>query len=89
SGLENGCSLYFYSVHATMENAQKQLMHMLSQKEPNLEPCHLVSPSGYRTEYDAIRLMRRLAKEYEPLLPTVWFRKLRARLPHKAEQKDA
>ena len=93
SGLENGCSLYFYSVHATMENAQKQLMHALSQKEPNLEPFQMVSPSGYRTEYDAIRLMRRLAKAYEPLLPTVWFRslveKLRARLPHKAGQKDA
>ena len=72
AGLSNGCSLYFYSAHATIENAQKQLMHMLQQKESELKPVELRSPKGFRTEYDAIRLMRRLSREYAPLMLTAW-----------------
>ena len=68
AGLENGYSLYFYSSHATQENAQKQLMHLLARTNPNLEVYEMQSEKGYRTEYDAIRLMRRIGNAYEPLL---------------------
>ena len=69
AGLENGSSLYFYSAYATMEQAQKQLMHLLRQTEPDLEPHEIFSESGFRSEYDAIRLMRRLLRAYEPVWP--------------------
>ena len=72
AGLSEGCSLYLYSAHATVEDAQKQLMHMLQQQEPALESVELRSPKGFRTEYDAIRLMRRLTREYAPFVLTAW-----------------
>lgn len=75
AGLENGRSLYFYAASATQEHAQKQLMHMLNQKEPGLEPHILVSRKGYRSENDAIRLMKKLRREYEPFILSYWLRK--------------
>ena len=75
AGLENGRSLYFYAASATQEHAQKQLMHMLNQKEPGLEPHILVSRKGYRSENDAIRLMRKLRREYEPFILSYWLHK--------------
>ena len=79
AGLSEGCSLYFYSAHATIENAQSQLMHLLQQKEPELESVELRSSKGFRTEYDAIRLMRRLTREYAPFLLTAWIANRKAK----------
>ena len=75
AGLKDGSSLYFYSVHATMKNAQNQLMHLLRQSDSALEAYEMYSDRGYRTEYDAIRLMRRLGRRYEPLLIRYWIGK--------------
>ena len=72
AGLENGYSLYFYAASANMEHAEKQLMHLLGQKESDLEQHVLLSDQEYRSERDAIRLMRRLRREYEPFLPVYW-----------------
>ena len=48
---------------------------MLNQKEPGLEPHILVSRKGYRSENDAIRLMRKLRREYEPFILSYWLHK--------------
>ena len=75
AGLENGSSLYFYAASANMEHVQKQLMHLIGQQESGLEAHEMLSDKGYRSESDAIRLMRRLRREYEPFLPVYWFHK--------------
>lgn len=88
AGLEDGYSLYLYSSQATMEQAKNKLMHMLRQKEPGLEEREILSGSGYRTENDAIRLTRRIAAEYEPLLPVWWLKNLGKRRAHAKKPKD-
>ena len=79
-GLENGCSLYFYAEHADTEHARAHLMQLLRQKDPALEMCVLDADRPYRSETDAVRLLRRADREYEPLLVTeLWRRKSAAR----------
>ena len=68
TGLEEGCSLYFYAEHADMEHAREHLMHLLRQKNPELESCEISGEREYHTEMDAVRLLRKVDKEYEPLL---------------------
>ena len=74
SGLEDGCSLYFYAEHADMQHAQQHLLHLLQQENPSLEP-HTVIPEGvYQPEQDAIHLLRRLKNTYEPYAVAEWIR---------------
>ena len=75
AGLEDGYSLYIYSALATMEQAENRLMHLLRQTEPELEKQEILSDGGYRTEYGAVLLTRRIAMEYEPLLPLWWLKR--------------
>ena len=66
-GMENGYSLYFYAVYADVEHAQAHLMQLLRQKEPELEMHNLFSQKTYRSEYDAVKLLKTLSREYEPI----------------------
>ena len=88
AGLSDGYSLYVYSAHATMEHAEEKLMHLLRSTEPYLVMQEMTSESGYRTEYDAVRLTRKLAREYEPLLPVWWYRKIRTRIADRKAAKE-
>ena len=76
-GIENGYSLYFYAVHADVPHAQTHLMQLLRQKEPALEKHNLFSQNPYRSEYDAVKLLKTLSREYEPTVFKVLFRSLR------------
>ncbi len=74
SGLDDGCSLYFYAEHADMAHAQQHLMCLLRKENPRLEVRDMVAEKPYQTDQDAIRLLRKLTHEYEPLALTVWLR---------------
>ena len=45
-------------------------MQLLRQEYPALEACDMTAKSGS----DPIRLLRRVAREYEPLLITQWLK---------------
>ena len=79
AGLEEGCSLYFYAEHADMEHACTHLMHLLRQKDPELEACDISGDRAYRTESDAVRLLRKVDAAYEPLFLSALLRKKAAR----------
>lgn len=64
---EEGRTLCFYAANADMPHAEARLMHLLRQTEPDLVPVDL-SAEKDGTEYDAIRLMRRIGRAYEPTL---------------------
>lgn len=66
AGTENGFGLYFYAVHADVAHARTHLMQLLRRENPALEMRFLCSPESYRSERDAVRLLRRLYREYEP-----------------------
>ena len=74
AGLEDGCSLYFYAAHADMRHAQEHLMNLLRRENPRLEARDVINDQAYRTEQDAIRLLRRVKNEYEPDVITAWLR---------------
>ena len=76
-GLEDGCSLYFYAMHADMRHAQVHLMRLLLQKNPGLEKCDLIADQPCLTPQDTIRVLRKLTDEYAPFILTVWLRKHR------------
>ena len=59
--------LYFYAEDATPENAQAGLMERLREKEPDLRPVEVFSPVPYRTEADAMHVLYRIGRLYEPL----------------------
>ena len=59
--------LYFYSEEAAPEKAEERVMALLREKEPELKPVELFSPTPYRTELDAMRLLHRIGNAYEPL----------------------
>ena len=67
AGLERGSGLYFYAREANVEQAEKKLMAILREKEPGLKAREVFNPKGYRSEHDAVRLMRMLSREYEPV----------------------
>ena len=72
AGLTDGCSLYFYAIHADVEHAKEHLMKLLQQKNPELERQDMVEGRTYRTEQDAIRLLRSVKNAYEPDVVTAW-----------------
>ena len=75
AGIENGYSLYFYAIHADLRHAQAHLMTMLKQQDPTLEMHDMISQNAYRSEHDAVRLLRRLSREYEPNFIKAWLMK--------------
>lgn len=68
AGLEDGCALYFYAIHADMAHARAHLMHLLEKERPGLVMRDVASERAYLTERDAIRLLARIKDEYEPPL---------------------
>ena len=75
AGLKDSFGLYFYAAHADMQHAKEHLMQLLRQNDSSLIACEIRSGNGCRSEYDAIRLMRRLCRAYEPVWPTNLFQK--------------
>ncbi len=71
AGVPGVYGLYIYAHTATMEQAQKRLMNLLHQLEPQLIAEPVLLPGGYRTENDAIQVLNTLLRRYEPvaLLP--------------------
>ena len=59
--------LYIYAHTATMEQAEKRLMQMLREKEPDLEMVDMRLRGGYQTERDAMVLLTRLGNQYAPV----------------------
>ena len=59
--------LYFYAEDATPENARAGLMERLREKEPELREVEVFSPVPYRTEADAMHVLYRIGRLYEPL----------------------
>ena len=78
AGIEDGYSLHFYSAHADMQHAQKHLMQMLRQREPGLEMRDMVSPNPGWSEHDAVQLLKKLTREYEPNIIRAWRMKKQA-----------
>ena len=75
AGIENGYSLYVYAAHADVPHAQTHLMQMLRKKEPALEMHDIAAPNAYRSEHDAVQLLKKLSREYEPSILNAWLRK--------------
>ena len=82
AGTDGGYSLYFYAIHADVRHAEMHLMQLLREKEPALEKHEMASPDGYRSERDAIRLLRELSRAYKPTVFQVW------RMKHFSEPSD-
>ena len=76
AGLDEGCSLYFYAIHADMLHAREHLMHLLRQENPDLEMHEIIEERAYLTEHDAIRLLKRLKNAYEPTVLSTWLKGL-------------
>ena len=67
AGSKNSSALYIYSADATVEKTGKRLMEMLRADEPGLIPEEIRSRTGYRSELDALRLLHRIERLYEPV----------------------
>ena len=89
AGLDDGVSLYFYAVHADVPHAQAHLMQLLRQKEPDCEMRNMITDRNYRTERDAIRLLREVTGEFAPTVFTVWLRNLREKHADRRRKKEA
>ncbi len=74
AGLEEGCSLYFYALHADMQHARAHLMRLMQQENPDLEMHEIIEERAYLTEHDAIRLLKRLKNAYEPTVLSTWIK---------------
>ena len=72
AGIKNGCSLYFYAAHADTLHAQAHLIQLLRQKEPELQMVDMTAEHPYRSERDAMRLLRKMSREYEPNILEAW-----------------
>ena len=59
--------LYIYSSKATVKHAENVVMWMLREENPALLPMEVFAQGPYRSEQDAIRLLHRIANEYEPI----------------------
>ena len=59
--------LYIYAHTATMEQAEKRLMQMLREEEPELRPVEIRLKTPYISERDAMQVLYMLGNEYEPV----------------------
>ncbi len=72
AGIKNGCSLYFYAAHADTLHAQAHLIQLLRKKEPELQMVDMTAEHPYRSEREAMRLLRKMSREYEPNVLEAW-----------------
>ena len=67
AGEEDISALYIYSAEATNEHAENVLMWMLRAEDSTLKPVEVFADRPYRSEADAMRLLRKLTNAYEPI----------------------
>ena len=67
TGAEGISALYLYSAEATNEHAENVLMWMLRSENATLKPVEMFAERPYRSEADAMRLLKRLGNAYEPI----------------------
>ena len=60
-------ALYIYSAEASMAHAEYVLMWMLRSENSALQPVEIFAEKPYRSETDAMKLLRRLGNAYEPI----------------------
>ena len=67
AGKDGISALYIYSAEATVEHAEKVLMWMLRAENSALKPVEVFADRPYRSETDAMRLLRKIGNAYEPI----------------------
>ena len=67
TGNEGISALYIYSAEATMAHAENVLMWMLRAENSSLKQVEVFADRPYRSETDAMRLLRKLSNAYEPI----------------------
>ncbi len=67
AGAPDLSALYLYSSGATVEEAKEQLIRILEKDTPSLIPMDICAHRGYRTEHDALHLLHRIERSYEPV----------------------
>ena len=60
-------ALYIYSAEATNEHAENVMMWILRTENETLIPVEVFAERPYRSESDAMRLLRKLGNAYEPI----------------------
>ena len=64
--------LYIYAHSATMEQAEKRLLHMLKEEHGELKPVEIRLPHPYQSDRDAMHILYQIENTYEPIrLPWV------------------
>ena len=67
AGTKGISGLYIYAHTATMEQAKKKLLHILQEEAGTLEPVEIRAPGPYRSERDAMYLLYKVGRSYEPI----------------------
>lgn len=88
TGKGDGCGLYFYALHADISHAREHLMRLMRQTDPGLEECCVGGPGPYPTQKDAIRTLRALEDEYEPVALPGWPKRRGDRADGRGEARD-
>ncbi|MBR1707527.1 MAG: FUSC family protein [Clostridia bacterium] len=63
----NATGLYLYAREATMQNAENTLMELLRENNPSLKPVEIKLSEGYHNERDAVDLLHKIGRLYEPV----------------------
>ena len=67
AGAENISGLYLYSDRMSLKQAENRMMELLRREDESLCPAEVFSDRPYRSEHDAMQLLHRLERQYEPL----------------------
>ena len=65
-------ALYVYAHTADMDQAKKRLMKLMREKDAELSSVELRLPDGWHSEHEAMQLLSKLEKLYEPVCLTPW-----------------
>ncbi len=66
-GLDDISGLYIYPHETTVERAMDQVMKICDPDESGMKKCPVFSQNGYRSERDALEILRRVGTVYEPV----------------------
>ena len=67
AGTKSISALYIYSAKASVKQAESKVMELLRKEDPALRPVEVFLDRPYQTEHDAMHLLHRLGRLYEPL----------------------
>lgn len=67
AGTNGISSLYIYSAHVSMKQAENKVMELMRKEDPTLQPKEVFLDHPYRSEHDAMHLLHRLGSLYEPV----------------------